>query len=88
MKFYFSLNDSEDRVQAAVNGYDAKPITLYPETEEIKNDYINNDNSDWWPVWKHHDFSWEAGEFRDIDEAMEEYMENEADEIYCFIHDC
>lgn len=88
MKFYFKMSESDKRKQAIKNGRKPAEITLYRESPRILNDFLTNDMSDWWPVWEHGTFSTEPGEFKDAREATEEYYANEAEDIYCWMHDC
>ena len=87
MKYYYKLSEASRRDELMDAGYTPNDIHLYRETETIKNSFDNDDNSDWWPVHKFDDFSWNAGDFRDVNEAAEEYYANEAHSRYERIHD-
>lgn len=88
MRYYFKLSDSSEREEAILQGEEPKPIKLYPETQTIKADFEENPVSDWWPVWRFGTYSTDAGDFQTEAEAVAEYGYNEAETIYCIVHDC
>ncbi len=71
MKYYFKLSEASRRQDLMDEGHIPDDIHLYRETEKIKDDSENNVNSDWWPVCRFGDFSWNAGDFKDVHEAAD-----------------
>ena len=88
MVYYFSLDAEDARVKAILHGEEPKPLILHEETPEILEDLENNEFSDWWAVWKHGAYSTEPGDFESKEQALEDQYANEAESIYCIIHDC
>lgn len=87
MKYWFKLSESSDRKEAIKRGETPSPITLYPETKAIVDDFQDNELSDWWAVYKWGSSN-KAGEFDTKEEAEKAYYSNESEDIYCEIHDC
>lgn len=87
MRYWFRLSESYERKEAIKGHETPSPIILYPETQDIVDDFQNNELSDWWAVWKTGD-SAKAGEFNTKEEAEKAYYCNESEAIYCEIHDC
>lgn len=87
--YWFSLNANSELEHALKCGDEPVPeAVLFAQTPEILRDFRENPVSDWWPVWRHGDFSTEPGRFDSVDEAMEEYCTNVAESVYCWVHDC
>ena len=78
MKYYFKLSEMEKRVKNLVNGRpNIKCIRLYPETDQILNDFEHNTMSDWWGVWKYGTPSHDFTEFDTKADAEKAYLDNE-----------
>lgn len=87
--FWFSLNANYELEHALEYGDEPVPeAVLFVQTPEILRDFRENPQSDWWPVWKFGHYSTEPGRFSSVDEAMEEYMTNVCESVYCRVHDC
>ena len=88
MRYYYKLMESADRQDTILHDDgEPKPITLYPETEEIKTSWETDNDSPWWPVHRFDDFSFNPGDFATEQEAYKELYANEAFSIYEHIHD-
>ena len=88
MRYYFRLSDMDARKTAILQGGVPQRINLCAETDEIVKDFEDNPTSDWWGVYKSGSFSTEFADFDSKEDAEKEYYATEAEDIYCFIHDC
>ena len=88
MRYYYSLEEAEKRITDYIEGNEQKPITLYPETDEIVKDFESNGLSDWWGVYRCGARSTEFADFATRDDAEKEFNYNEGVKIYERMHDC
>lgn len=87
-RYFFSMDACAEIEAALIHGEDVPELVLFVETPEIVEDFENNENSDWWPVWRCGDYSTEPGFYQSVDEAMEDYASNIGESVYCRVHDC
>lgn len=74
MKIYYSMDAAWERHEALRDPYgekELKPMVFYAETEEIRADYENNPDTDWWLV----------DEFDTIEDAENDFYREEALEL-------
>ena len=89
MKYWYKLSDKERYIESYIGGYEALPVKLYPETEEIVKDFEENELSDWWGVTRFNQRNFaEFTDFATREEAEKEFAAQLGNDIYCKMHDC
>ena len=88
MRYYYSLEAAEKRIENYIEGREMEPIVLYPETQEIIEDFENNELSDWWGVYRCGTRSTDFADFATREEAEKEFACAEGITIYERMHDC
>ena len=92
MRYYYKFSEHckredmfEDRARCGMPFDDIPPITLYLETPEIREDYENNDNTEWWLV---ENKQIQKVDFNSPEEAEDAYYAEVGFNWYCYLHDC
>lgn len=89
MKFWFKLSQANKWEKAVINRDSYIPAVLVlDDTPEIARDFEENEDSDYWPVYRFGSFSTEPGDFSSKAEAEEELYACLGESLYCKVHDC
>lgn len=86
MVYYFKLSEQEKRINKFLEGADLgkETIYLYPESPRILEDFEKNPLSDFFPVEKR-TVAGVKDDFETITEAMQAYIDGEAETINAVI---
>lgn len=60
--------------------------TLYEETTKIEEDYLNNDDSDWWLLERRMSYNDQAADFSNREEAFKELKEQIGNAIADYLY--
>ena len=87
MTYYFKLSEQEKRIHNFLQGADlnTETLVLYPESLRILKDFEFNPISDFFPVEKK-TLAGVKNDFETITEAIQAYIDGEADTINAVVY--
>ena len=84
MRYWYKFSDADKWENCFIEGKDFK-VPVYEETQDILDDFYNNEFSEWWQIkrWGKDDY-----EFDNEQDAWSDLMADLGDSLFCKLNDC